>query len=206
MSMKGRMRVYFTDGCPYAHRTRAFLTLLEKPFEPVVVDLANKSPEFLALSPTAAVPLIDDDGFVLFESAVINEYLTEKFAWSDAFSADVKERAHERLAMNRFDTLLVPLFFGALKNPAAYDGKPNWKREVELIGAAVKGKSPRSLLGIHLVTHWMRMKWVSPESPMVKELQRVAGAYLDKALAMPAVVSTSPDRDATVKAIKQKFG
>jgi glutaredoxin len=200
------MRVYFTDGCPYAHRTRALLTLLEKPFEPVVVDLANKTPEFLALSPTAAVPLIDDDGFVLFESAVINEYLAEKYAWSDALSSDLKERAHERLAMNRFDNFVVPLFFAALKNPAALDGKPAWKREVELIGAAVKGKSPRSLLGLHLAPHWLRLNWLAPQSPMVKELQRVAGEYLGKALALPAVVATSPDRDATVKAIREKFG
>ena len=38
------MRLFFADGCPYAQRTRALLTLLEKPFEPVVINeyLAEK--------------------------------------------------------------------------------------------------------------------------------------------------------------------
>lgn len=200
------MRLYFTDGCPYAQRTRALLTLLEVPFEPAVVDLANKSPAFLALSPTGAVPLLDDDGFVLFESVVINEYLAEKFAWPAAFSADVKERARERLMMKRFDDLLVPAFFGSLKNPASLEAKPGWKREVELLGETVKGKSPRSLLGLHLVTHWQRMNWLAPESPMVKAMGAAAGHYLEAAVALPAVVATTPQREPTVKALKAKFG
>ncbi len=200
------MRIFFADGCPYAHRTRALLTQLEKPFEPVVVDLSNKSPEFLALSPAGTVPLLDDDGFVLFESAVINEYLAEKFAWPDALSRDVKERARERLAMKRFDDVLVPLFFGSIKNPAVDDSRPNWKREVELVGEAVRGKSPRSLIGLHLVTHWMRMNWVLPESPLVAALQAAAGPFLEAALVLPAVKATSPERETTVRSIRAKFG
>ncbi len=200
------MRLFFADGCPYAQRTRALLTLLEKPFEPVVVDLANKSTDFLALSPTGAVPLLDEDGFVLFESVVINEYLAEKFAWPDAFSADLKERARERLMMKRYDELLVPTFFGSLKNPASLEAKPGWKREVELLGETVKGKSPRSLLGLHLVTHWLRMKWLAPDSPVVKAMQAAAGEYLEAAVALPSVVATTPERESTVNALKAKFG
>ena len=204
--MKGRMRVYCNEGCPYAQRTRALLTILEQPFEPVIVDLANKSPEFLALSPTGAIPVLDDDGFVLFESSVINEYLAEKYAWPDAFSRDVKERAHERLAMNRYDTFIVPLAMACLKNPAAVDGKPNWKREVELIGAAVKGKSPRSLLGLHLGTLFQRMRWYGPDVAVVRELERVAGSYLEQVLALPAIVSTTPDRETNTREFRKKFG
>jgi glutathione S-transferase len=171
----------------------------------VLVDLANKSPEFLALTPTGAIPLLEDDGLVLFESQVINDYLADKFAWPDAYSSDVKERAKERLAMNRYDNFIIPLAMASLKNPAALDAKPSWKREVAVIGDAVKGKSPRSLLGLHLGTLFLRMTWYGPENAVVKELQSVAGDYLERVLALPAIVSTSPDRETNTKQFKEKF-
>lgn len=200
------MRLFSTVGCPYAQRTRALLTLLDRTYEVVEVDLANKSPEFLAKSPTGAVPLLDDDGFVLFESAVVNEYLAEKFAWPAALSTDVKRRARERLAMRRFDDVLVPLFFRALKDPSVVGAHATFKRELQFFAETVKDQPVRSLLGLHVATHWLRMNWVRPEAEVVIAMRNACGAFLDAAAALPEVVSTSPERESTVKAILAKFG
>lgn len=51
-----------------------------------------KVPEFLALNPNALVPVIIDDGFVLWESGAILRYLADKVQ-SDLFPADLQERA-----------------------------------------------------------------------------------------------------------------
>src|SRR6185295_20138660 len=63
--------------CPYVQR--AAIALAEKgvPFTRRDVDLANKPDWFKAISPLGKVPLLQVDNEVLFESAVIVEYLEE---------------------------------------------------------------------------------------------------------------------------------
>ena len=64
--------------CPFVQRS--VITLNEKgvDFDIEYIDLSNKPDWFLAISPLGKVPvLVVDDTTVLFESAVINEYLDE---------------------------------------------------------------------------------------------------------------------------------
>lgn len=63
--------------CPYVQR--AVITLLEKgiPHERTYIDLSNKPDWFRQISPLGKVPLLKVDEEILFESAVICEYLDE---------------------------------------------------------------------------------------------------------------------------------
>ena len=63
--------------CPYVQR--AVITLLEKdiPHQRTYIDLSNKPDWFRQISPLGKVPLLKVDEEVLFESAVICEYLNE---------------------------------------------------------------------------------------------------------------------------------
>lgn len=63
--------------CPYVQR--AVIALHEKgvPFKRIDVDLENKPDWFLKLSPLGKVPLLQVGDAVIFESAVILEYLDE---------------------------------------------------------------------------------------------------------------------------------
>jgi glutathione S-transferase len=63
--------------CPYVQR--AVITLLEKniPHDRTYIDLSHKPDWFQRISPSGKVPLLQVDGEVLFESAVICEYLDE---------------------------------------------------------------------------------------------------------------------------------
>ncbi|KUM28002.1 glutathione S-transferase [Mesorhizobium loti] len=85
--------------CPYVQR--AAIALAEKgvPFERVNVDLANKPDWFKAISPLGKVPLLcvgrDDAEEVIFESAVILEFLEETEA-SPLHPADPLMRARHR--------------------------------------------------------------------------------------------------------------
>ncbi len=73
-------------------------TLAEKGHEAdfQLVDLmkgAQKSPEFLALQPFGVVPVLDDNGFVLYESRAIIRYLDQTLSGPSLTPSDAKARA-----------------------------------------------------------------------------------------------------------------
>jgi glutathione S-transferase len=99
--------LYYGSGSPYAWR--AWLALEQKgvPSEVKTMSFAAgdlKTPEFLALNPRRKVPVLVDDGFVLYESAAIVEYIDEKWpAGPPLFAADPRERAVQRRMVREAD-------------------------------------------------------------------------------------------------------
>lgn len=79
-----RFRLISFPLCPYVQRAAIVLAEKGVPFERVDIDLANKPDWFLKLSPLGKVPVlvVEEEGreAVLFESAVIAEYLDEVLA------------------------------------------------------------------------------------------------------------------------------
>jgi glutathione S-transferase len=81
--------------CPYVQRVAIALAEKRVEHERVVVDLAAKPDWFRALSPLGKVPLLLVGDAVLFESAVIAEYLDETLA-PRLHPDDALERARHR--------------------------------------------------------------------------------------------------------------
>lgn len=65
--------------CPYVQRVSITLDEKQVPFERVYVDLGAKPDWFLAQSPLGKTPLLQVGDDVIFESAVICEYLEDAF-------------------------------------------------------------------------------------------------------------------------------
>jgi glutathione S-transferase len=82
-------------------------------FETYEVDLANKSEEFLAASPTGKVPVVVVDGDSLYESNVVNQYLEEVADGVALLPEDPKQRAYARVWMAFADDKFFPALFGA---------------------------------------------------------------------------------------------
>ena len=69
---------------------------LDIPLERIVVDLAKgeqRGDAHRALNPNARVPVLEDEGFVLWESRAIMLYLTEKVATQTLMPTDARGRA-----------------------------------------------------------------------------------------------------------------
>lgn len=78
------------------------IALSEKriPWEPIHVNLRtgeHQKPEFLALNPYGKVPVLLDDGAIIYESTVVNEYLEDRFPDPPLMPRDPLGRAEVRL-------------------------------------------------------------------------------------------------------------
>jgi len=96
--------------CPFVQRS--IITLLEKgaEFTTTYIDLANKPDWFLAISPEGKVPVIRvDDSEVIFESAVINEFVNE-VTDGDLHPEDPVRRAHNRAWIALGENLIFDQF------------------------------------------------------------------------------------------------
>lgn len=93
--------------CPFVQRS--VITLEEKgvPYDIEYVDLANKPDWFLAISPFGKVPVLQVGETVLFESAVINEFVDETTPAPTLHPTDPLRRAHNRAWIEFGSALLV---------------------------------------------------------------------------------------------------
>lgn len=95
--------LYDADRCPYCARVRIALAEKAVPYEMVAIDLADRPAWLYEKNPLGRVPVLEEDGLCLPESAVIMELLEERYPEPALLPADPAERALARLAVWRFD-------------------------------------------------------------------------------------------------------
>ena len=105
------VKLYNTQMCPYARRTRIVLYEKGIDFEVHEVDLGNKSEEFLSVSPYGKVPVLSVDGTSLYESNIVNEYLDEVHEAPRLMPESPEERALTRSWMCFADDYFFPFIF-----------------------------------------------------------------------------------------------
>ena len=203
--------IFSAAGCPFAHRTRALLQHLNEPFENREIDLDNRDPELLELSPTGKVPFLVDGDVRLFESAVINDYLAEKLGFQGAYSDDIELRALQKLVMSRWDNVVVPAFYHTLRQPESLDDelRTTLSRDFAFLSTAVAriGDDVENLAAIHVATHWARMDWLRDFTPLPQLIDEHAALkdWLDRATALAAVQRTLPSREVTVERYRRTY-
>ena len=97
--------LYDADRCPYCARVRILLAEKQVPYETVVVDLDDRPAWIYEKNPLGRVPVLEEGEFLLPESAVINEYLEERYPEPPLLPRDPADRAAARLLVFRFDRI-----------------------------------------------------------------------------------------------------
>lgn len=100
---------YYGSGSPYAWRVWLTLEHKQLPYDLKTVSFSAGDltrPDFLKLNPRHKVPVIVDNGFSLFESAAIVDYLEEAYPQHPILPRDVHARAIARRLIREADQYL----------------------------------------------------------------------------------------------------
>ncbi len=114
----------------------------------------NKEPAFLAMNPNGVVPVIDDDGFILWESNAIVRYLAAKHSAGTLSPADPARRADGDRWMDwATTTLVIPVnqvFAGWVRTP------PEKRDPVAIEAARLKAEAAWRIADARLArTAWL---------------------------------------------------
>ncbi len=122
---------------PSSHSRKVRAALLEKglEFSRVNIDLSkreHKSSDYLKIHPFGQVPALDDEGFVLYDSTIINEYLEDEYPYPPLMPKDSEGRARARLLEDLRDNHFNPAA-GQLNRELR---KPEGERDPKVIDQA----------------------------------------------------------------------
>jgi glutathione S-transferase len=102
--------LYDAARCPYCARARIVLAEKGVEFETVEIDLSDRPAWIYEKNPTGRVPVIEEDGWALPESAVIMEFLEERYPEPPLLPTDPAGRATVRLLVFRDHDLTDPYY------------------------------------------------------------------------------------------------
>lgn len=203
--------------CPFVQRS--VITLLHKnvAHDITYIDLANPPQWFLDISPLGKVPLLKIDSEVLFESAVINEYVDETTG-DPLMPTDPVLRAKNRAWIEFGSNLISTQYLLTIaKDKESADAKLNEYRDLlgilekELVRAPVSGPffngADFSLVDTSYAPIFTRERILSEATTLytADEFPTVA-AWADTLIAMPEVQqSVIPEfRDEFVKVFGER--
>lgn len=103
--------LYSAEVCPFAARTR--LTLMEKrvPFQVTEIDLKAKPAWFASVSPYGKVPVLKHGDAVVWESAIINEYIEDVVPDPPLLPRDPARRAAARFWIDFANVKFTPTWY-----------------------------------------------------------------------------------------------
>lgn len=104
------LTVYDAARCPYCARVRIVLAEKDVEYEAVEIDLSDRPAWIYEKNSTGRVPVVEEDGWILPESAVIMEYLEERYPEPALLAADPADRALARLWIFRHDDFTKPYY------------------------------------------------------------------------------------------------
>ncbi len=148
---------------------------------------STQAPAFVALNPNALVPVIDDEGFVLWESNTICRYLVAKHGRSDLLPLDAQARARVEQWMDwqagELNNAWRYAFMALVRKSAAHSdaaalqaSRHNWNRHMQILEAQLAHTGAYAagpvftladiVLGLS-VHRWLMTPIVRPELPAV---------------------------------------
>jgi glutathione S-transferase len=104
------LTLYDAPRCPYCARVRIVLAEKDVEHEVVEIDLSDRPTWLYEKNPVGRVPVLEEDGRPLPESAVIMEFLEERYPEPALLAPDPADRGLARLAIFRHSDFSDPYY------------------------------------------------------------------------------------------------
>ncbi len=196
--------------CPFVQRSVVLLNVKKQGFQRINIDLSNKPQWYLNMVPTGKVPALvinSSKQDVIFESAIINEFLDESFG-TPLLPADPISRAKQRAWIN-FSESLIMLQFQLLSTDDAdkYETlSDQFTKEILKLpsneNAPFFSGDELSLMDAAIAPVFTRLKWLPSVTLKINELAQTDSSasallnWINNLIAHEAVMrSVSPDFD-----------
>jgi len=205
---------YYGSGSPFAWRVWLALEFKRIPYEQKMLSFSAgdlRTPEYVAINPRRKIPAIVDDGFALYESQAIVEYLDERYPdGPPLFPGDVRRRALIRRMVQEADQyfavamgpLLDQILFGpkekwdeaAIAEARTRFGKEFARWENIILGDWLSGGDPCAAdftLYPHIALA-LRMEKKKPDVDIRGLIGPKVGAWMRRVEALPILEKTVP--------------
>jgi glutathione S-transferase len=145
--------------------------------DPLAADapMNTLSPAFLAISPAGAIPVLEDDGFVLSESLAINLYLARKYGGDIGPHDPLEDALMQQWALygaTAVEPYGIVVLYAYMENRADLpEGK------AEIAAAADKLQRPLAVIEAHLAAHGQMVggRFTVADINMAEIIRYVAG-------------------------------
>jgi len=157
----------------------------------IEVDLRNKPKDLLELNPYGKVPVLVDGDVVVYESAIINEYLEEKFPQLPLMPKDLGLRSRARIWIDFCNSRLQAAGSDVVHGSDPEKARGKLREHLRTLDRQMAGRSyiaeDYSLADITYIPFFTRQQRygvaIDDTLPHLKN-------WLDRLLARPAVRST----------------
>nr|UUV68086.1 glutathione S-transferase [Dendroctonus rhizophagus] len=116
--------LYYFESAPPARSVLMVIAALELKVDLVQINLSNKeqfAEQFLQLNPTHTVPTLNDNGFIVWDSHAIVQYLVDKYGRTDElYPRSFEERTRVNQMLFFETSILFPSLARAVR-PVFYD-------------------------------------------------------------------------------------
>lgn len=156
------------------------------------------TPEYLAKNPNGLVPVIEDDGFVLWESNAIVRYLAAQYGEGSLWPTDLRMRADADRWMDwqatSFNPAIGPAFWQLIRTP------PGQRDPLLIETARDSGENKLALLNAHLTAR----EFVAGSSFTMGDIP--LGCSVDRWYKLPLVRQSHPHVERWYAALCRRGG
>jgi glutathione S-transferase len=201
------LKLYYHPLSTYSRRVRIAFAEKQIPHELVVVDMAarrHREQPYLSLNPYGRVPTLEEDGFVLFESTAILNYLEATRPTPPLLPADAHGRALVDMHVKLCD-LQLTRHTGTIIFPKRFLPKEKWNT-VAMAEAKTEIEKHFAILSQHLAgrTYLVAEQLSLADICYIPFLEflplmeitppTAIAAWSERLLARPSAVATRPEK------------